>query len=1396
MKRKLNIKLLGVLILIVVLGGASAFAVRRFQQGRRAEEILEAAGRSERAGDLEGATSELARYLVYRPEDSEVLARQAILLDRLATEAPDPRRVQDAHRALQRASSRLPDREDLRRLAVDRAMDPAVADFNAAASDIEQLLAASPRDGMLLEKLGRCLEGRGKDGDVEAAAARYEEAIAADPSLVNAHERLANLLRTRLNDPARADRVMDAVEEEDGLIAKNPESAEALLARARYRRTHGIDGADADVERAQVLDPEDFKVQMAVVAAAVARGDFKTARLEASKVVDAHPEEERAYLVLAAAEQADGDFEAAAEALTKGVEAVPDSALLQWSLAESLINAGQTEQAEAAIAGLRSRKDILAAAVDLLEAFSLARRGDLTKASEVLDRAAPLLAASKATDLGVRAELLQAELSGKLDRPDKQLTASRRALGLLPDSAEARLLEAQALASLGKDDQALASYRAIAPRVPAARLEVARRVLLANLEAPAQSRRWEEFDKALSTLEGLDGFEVPVDLLRAEALLAREGLDRARERLERSRADHPDRVEPRIALAELVATGPGGLDASMTILDEAARDLGNLPEIRLAQIRIAALRPPEEALSAVESLKRDLDAFDDPDRSRIELALAEVFARFGDTEGAARLAHEAAGHDPIALGPQTTLLLLALESGDREGVRDAGESLRKIEGENGPLWRYAEAGGLLLKARAGEPADLGRADRLAAEAAERKPGWAPLYLLRAELASRADAPEQAAEAYLKAAEAGDRQPEVVQAAAALLARRGRDAEASKLIQESRAASDDPRPTLTRMAAELALRRGESDQAATLAIEAVPSTSEDPEALLWLGSLLNAAGKPGEAEAPLRNALAKAPERPEAHLALVRALVAAQKPDAAKAAVEAIAAQVPADRLPSTLAAGYELTGQVEEAEAQYRAALKDRPRDRELLEAASSFALRTARAEWAEELMRTLLVADTEAPPAVQAEARRNLALVLVNREEASDFNEAIGLLDQNLKDPGGGSVDDRRIRALLLATRPGHQREAIESLERLAQEGTPTPPELFLRARLHAQRREWNKARDLYLKALAAEPDNPAYLAGYARYLLSSNQAGQADGWIAKLEKAAPKSFEAVELRSRLHVARGNPDRAADLLTTYAHDEGSEAIVAATLERLDLFKPAEAILRESAEGSDRPEAALALAGFLGRRGRVDEALSTCEVAWKTCPPTAVATACIVVLQAGPADKSDFERAASQIEAAIADHPEDPSILFALANLEGLRGDYDKAEALFRRIDALAPGNSGPPNNLAWLLAARGRRLDEALALVDRAIAIDGEVPDLLDTRALVRIARGETDRALADATELVAQLPAPTAYFRLAAAQLAAGDRTAAAETFKQRCGELSRGSLHPLERPSYDRLSMLATE
>ena len=112
-------------------------------------------------------------------------------------------------------------------------------------------------------------------------------------------------------------------------------------------------------------------------------------------------------------------------------------------------------------------------------------------------------------------------------------------------------------------------------------------------------------------------------------------------------------------------------------------------------------------------------------------------------------------------------------------------------------------------------------------------------------------------------------------------------------------------------------------------------------------------------------------------------------------------------------------------------------------------------------------------------------------------------------------------------------------------------------------------------------------------------------------------------------------------------------------------------------------------------------------------------------------------------------------------------------------------------NNLAIQLALLRQRLDEALELINRALELAGPLPTLLDSRAIVYLARDESKTAIADLDAAIATAPRPVWFFHKAQALAASGDEVGAEQSLSQaRRLKFTPAMVHPLERDSAVKL------
>jgi tetratricopeptide (TPR) repeat protein len=1379
MTRTINRRFALFLLTASVLLGLGLYGLYGVQLRRNAATLLRQADQAEAQGNLSRAGNFLSRYLTLQPDNHEVLARYGLMLDRQATSPADRVRTLSVLRQVFRLH---PERADVgRRLAWLAAAEGRVAEAREVLDILTKYL---PNDGELEELHGRCEEA---NGQAEQAAEWFTKAIGHCPTEIDSYVRLARLLRGPLHQPQQADQVME------NLVAANTQSFRAYLARGRYRQEFGsLAEAATDVAQARTLAPYDAEVLLTAALIAQAQHHPDDARSLLRQALETHPQDAQLYMALASVEQEAGRGTEALANVRQGLQEVTESdqAPLLALLTDLLIQQGELTEAADVIERLRR-----AGASPVILAYQEARlrsqQGQWSQAVRLLEQVSALLA--KMPDWALKVHLLRGLCYEQLGCPDQQLAANRDAVALNPVSARARRELGLTLLSLGRFDEAVEQLEAMmklrgAP--PSGWALLARALLAHNLSLPEGRRDWRRITAILDQAAQATPEAAEVAILKAEALAAQGQPERGRQWLEQARDQRPDQTELWITLAQW-AERRGDVDAARKLLAEAQQRNGPGVELLLARLDLAAQCEGTAARANITQMETELGQLARADRPRLLRGLAEAYERIGASRDAERLWKQLATQQPQDFGIQLRLLDQALQAGQDDAVQHLTANWKELEGEEGTYWRYGQAARrVALAQRAGSADGLEEARRLLTEVAARRPEWPSVPLLQATIAELEGDANQALAGYQRALDLGDQRFSVIQRLVQRLYEQQRYTEADQVTRKLPRQGQLP-GAIGRLAAQLAVYTQDTERALALARKAVQDEPQDYRNHLWLGLSLWAAGHRSEAAPALRQTIQLAETLPHPWVAFVRFLVATGQRDQAEAVFQEARRKLPPDRAALGLAHCCEALGYVDQAEQHYQAALEAKPDDLGILRSAAAFFLANGRSEKAKLCLRRL-IDRPQAPRADVTWARRQLALVLAGEGHYRQFQEALALVERNLRD-AKGMITDERVRARVLATQPSRRREAIAVLKEIIAR-QPMPKDRFLLAQLLGAQGQWPEAREQLISLLASDRENPVYLAHYARGLLRRGEIHEVAHWLTRLESVQPKAWPTVEIKARLLHAQGKTVEASTILETFAQAQGADIVsrAAALLDELGQAGAAERMYRQALARSKQPESILGFIRFLGRQNRLTQALDECDRAWQTCPPEAVASVSVALLAAAQATPELFQRVENRLQAAIRNHPQTTPLLFSLGQLRNIQGRYAEAMALYRQVIDRDPGHVAARNNLAWLLALHEHQEAEALALIHQAIDTGGPLGALLDTRAVIFLSLGQTGPAVRDLQEALAQAPTAVSHVHLAQAHWKAGNHTAARDALRKvQAAGLQVADLHPLERPAYSLLT-----
>jgi tetratricopeptide (TPR) repeat protein len=567
----------------------------------------------------------------------------------------------------------------------------------------------------------------------------------------------------------------------------------------------------------------------------------------------------------------------------------------------------------------------------------------------------------------------------------------------------------------------------------------------------------------------------------------------------------------------------------------------------------------------------------------------------------------------------------------------------------------------------------------------------------------------------------------------------------------------------------------------------------------------------------------APEQPSVWAARLQFLADSNRTDEAQQVLDKVGVQF-ADT-PGILAVFYLAMGREDEAAEQFKADLAKWPDNVPLIRRATEFCQRSDRPQMAKEMLAAIAIGRTPAPPSDVVWARRTFALALLNEGRQADRDVALGLVDENLK-TNPQSVLDLRTKAMILDASPdmASRQQAREILERLVEsnrlgrlETRQRLAEMYLRDRVYANDAEWTKA-----VRLLRDADDPASLTVYVEGLLHRGQLAEAQVAWNRLAQLAPNQWSTAALQAELLYRQGRPseilgvdgetgifEKFLAVEVTSDIDAGKRASVAAACERYaqQLTQVGSSDLAEkfasNAEVRRRELATrgvnerLALAAFLGRQQRFDEAFAIAEQSLPDAQPqpaaALLAELTVVCTRLDPM----LNRIDTLLQAAVDRHGQSIELMSAGVELRIRQERFDDLEALLREMLKIQPDSPQLQNNLAELLALRNRNqqeLQEAAQLIDKAIEQSGAVAALLDTRGMVRLALGDRAGAIANFKEAVSQQPTGNRLFHLALAYEKSGQsqRDAAITAWKAAGKQnVTENQIHPLERSEFHRLA-----
>jgi cellulose synthase operon protein C len=1381
------------------------FFLHKFQLTWQSGAIRDRAAVAAKAQDWPIAASLYRNYLKFQPQDAEATAEFAEALEELRKQAPE--KIVDLIAAYEKLRQLDSLQDDQRRKLIKHYVT--TGGVAAARENLKFLFDAKKEaqsDVELLELAASCEE---REGKIAPAVAYLRQSLATGQATPEGYIRLAILLRRDTNNP-NADQESEKVLGD--LVRAKPNDAKARILRGEYRARQGnTKQAREDVEYAYRTIPggaENLEVIQSMVAFANSEGDFATAKDVLAKALVKMPKEVRLQLSLADVQIQTRDTEAAKKTLlaASAGEIPLDKTLVD--MADRMVDLGLFDAVNAI--ATRFQKSPTPFVSDFLLARVKLAEGNWPAAMKLFEKTTTEGLARLPVHQ-VTALIGLADCYSLANDVPKRTRTLEQALRVEPRSLRAKIGLAECYLKAGKKVEAVGIYQQLLPQYPASRAAYCEMKLAEILNQPENERNWANFEETI----GPEPHSVELSVVRANAWVQQNKTREAIELLEKTvaRPEATYLTGPLVALA--YAKSLLNLPAGLAVLEQGEKTIGDKVDFRIARAAFLLRGNPVD-LKALAALGENTGSFSQADRYQLNAKLGTIFNSLGQRPQAREFLRKAATENSYDLALRLTLFDLAVQDNDAALQSQILAEIETLDGPGSAIKTLAE---VTRELRTIQPGQTGKIEGLRATlqaARSKRDNWGPMEVVLGDLDLLSGKGDAALGHYRRAIELGEDSEPVIRNTVKLLVERQGQLEALDLLNRySRKAN-----LSTDLLKQLVILRSAygEDAAQSLAWARAPESlgSKEYRDHLMRAGVLEANGARTEARQAAEKALSLNEQAPESWVTVVRLFITEGKVSEAKATLQrAITTLKPADAQPSSrggvafaLGTCGELLGDTTQAEKYYREAYELLPEDIPVNRQLHRLLARTNRAPEADAIYEKL-ISNPKSAPDSKRWARRMLAFGKVIQSGApADVNAALELMDRNLQE-GNNLVEDQRARALILATDPFRQTQAIELLTSSAKTTPLTPDENYYLGRMYMQQAQFDKAELALREATRATAVAlPEHLAMLTRVQILRGNAISATETLTKLKTTYANTWEAISEEARVLAFNGNKPSAAKLLleSQLASDAKLVAArVAPFLEEINIPEEAEKIYEQVAE-SDAPLAFTSLAGFYLRSGRGSEAA---ELAYKHEAKTPMGVTARLLagaarvqpvaltpepLRAKWAD--DVKRIDDWVAKKIPSNPTNPEILFAKAEMDDIFARYTDEVATYEQLLKLAPENPIYLNNYAMILALANRDGSEKpLGAINRVIAKAGPKAAYLDTRAMVHLAGERYDDAIKDLSIAISLDQKAGYYFHLAIAEeRKTGDKGAMRQRDQAlreavRLG-LKQASLHPKEWPDYERL------
>jgi len=331
------------------------------------------------------------------------------------------------------------------------------------------------------------------------------------------------------------------------------------------------------------------------------------------------------------------------------------------------------------------------------------------------------------------------------------------------------------------------------------------------------------------------------------------------------------------------------------------------------------------------------------------------------------------------------------------------------------------------------------------------------------------------------------------------------------------------------------------------------------------------------------------------------------------------------------------------------------------------------------------------------------------------------------------------------LLAQNGDYREALAEFEQLLELIDPNPRLVLLQAQILQSAGDADDALETLAEGVREFDDNRNLRLTYARLLIQNERYQLAQAQFAAMMAQDPQDWETLFSMALLDVELEQFDQASDKFTqlTEVDPRADEAnyYLGYVNEQRNNLPLAIAAYREVRIGTQNFLAAQQQATRLAiQLGDLDPAHDHLSQLSRGQPRLEILFHTIesgALIQAGHPG-----RARELLDRALNKYPNETDLLFARVLLFDSLGDKAESEQDLKQIIRMHPEDSRALNHLGYMLADQTDRYQEALELIERAIAISPDDPAIIDSLGWAQFKLGRYEEALTNLRRAYAVFP------------------------------------------------------